>query len=902
MEEREIFIKSENIRTMKKDIARLKGGGKQEFPAVSFGSLKKKEIKKPVKKRERKAEVLYAASSDSIRPLPSSRPEPAILEKKQIPKPEILKSESLSSKPESRPETRLESKPIPDPIIKKPVESLTERQTIRPPDNLPVEGSEPFQKIEKKPLPVKEPIKKEEPIKEELIKESLIKKDFAVRPKKDKKLLLKQKENLNREKSEIDKKLKEITVEKRPFDDKRNSLFKKIEEIERGSDSITGREKKIEKQIQLVEKREAIAETGGVKRRIEQKRWKLEEKRQELEKQRWPWDEKLKIVKNKLEEIETECIGLKIKEDSFKKEQAQFFKKGQRINLELERVGLEENLDELGGIRKDLEEKKTKVNERLGHFNERLEDILLKEKGVEQNKQSIEEREEAATDFKEKRGLEKQRWEVEEKRRKIESERWDLESEKGKVENEYKRTELNFNNILEKETNLEIRIKEIDRVLSEQEDVAEIKPVDIKSFDKVKIEQPVKSNYQENQAVEKPEIKPRAERKEPAASLPPEPEAKPEPAPKPVPVQPSGKEEAKEDTRIEQAKKRIEALKDQRASVESAPVIEKEEKKVLDPEFKKPVDDFAVERKAIKRKEALIKEEKRRQELSARFEGVKPTKKGKKTIGLVRSAKRIKSAVSKPETLPKKPSLREKLWIRILVFSLVLILLAITATFWYWYLVIRKQPPPSQEPENQPEQVEQPPVPISAFPSSFLVDEKIMLEISSSGDLSPLFAQTVQENQDLGKFKQIIVKDTQENRNLNLKEILTVLGVNLSEDFYQKTGSQFTLFINSQINGSRIGFILEISQPEGFNELLSSLEGNIKNDLNSILNLMGGGGPALISYFRNASQVRGYNGINFRYQTLNQEDLGICYLIYNNYFIFTSSWKSMTSVINKLGL
>jgi len=70
--------------------------------------------------------------------------------------------------------------------------------------------------------------------------------------------------------------------------------------------------------------------------------------------------------------------------------------------------------------------------------------------------------------------------------------------------------------------------------------------------------------------------------------------------------------------------------------------------------------------------------------------------------------------------------------------------------------------------------------------------------------------------------------------------------------------------------------------------------------LNSFFELQGKDGPGIVSYFRNAKDVSGYNGLNFRYQTLTTNDLGICYFLSDDYFILTSSWNSMERVLKKL--
>jgi len=244
----------------------------------------------------------------------------------------------------------------------------------------------------------------------------------------------------------------------------------------------------------------------------------------------------------------------------------------------------------------------------------------------------------------------------------------------------------------------------------------------------------------------------------------------------------AGKEERQ---RIEEARKRIEALKKgakEKAREEIAhPEVKEEEKRVEEKKAFKKVVPLGQ-----KRKEAWIREEERRRELLERVRGRK------------REVKIKKPPPPPPEiirVIAKKPTLREKLWVRILVFSLVLILLAGISTFWYWYLVIKRQPPlpqPPQEctsdadcPENQicnpegvcealpvlkctndtdcpagqtcnPEGVCEKAVVIP--PSLFSIENTRTLTISASEELRPLLKQALGEWQSENTFRRIIIK------------------------------------------------------------------------------------------------------------------------------------------------
>lgn len=288
--------------------------------------------------------------------------------------------------------------------------------------------------------------------------------------------------------------------------------------------------------------------------------------------------------------------------------------------------------------------------------------------------------------------------------------------------------------------------------------------------------------------------------------------------------------------------------------------------------------------------------------------------------------------------LPKKPTFREKLWVRVLAFGSVLVLLAGVASFWYFFLVIKPKPPigcatdadcptgsicaingvcvEKPTPEECTTDTDCPtgyicgtdkvcvkkPVEITIPPSLFAVETTRELAISTSEELRPLFLQTIQEWLDRGQFKRIVIKNTTENKVISLKEFFNALQIRIPEGFEEKVKNDFTLFVYSQAEGNRIGFATKVLDREGLANLLSSQETTMKDDYKPLFTLMEEEKPAIIPYFKNASQIRGYTGPNFRYQTLSHQDLGICYLVSDNYFVLTSSWQSMEKTIEKLGI
>ena len=261
--------------------------------------------------------------------------------------------------------------------------------------------------------------------------------------------------------------------------------------------------------------------------------------------------------------------------------------------------------------------------------------------------------------------------------------------------------------------------------------------------------------------------------------------------------------------------------------------------------------------------------------------------------------------------LSKKPTIREKLWIRVLVFSTVLVLLATVATFWYWYLVIKKEPPVIVYPNGQNgngdgngdrngdgngERLPR------ISPSLIPVEATRTILISQPGELRDQLLQVIYEGQNIGQFTRVVIKNEPNDEILIIKDFFSALLIRTPEELYETIESDMTLFVYAQQEGPRIGLIVETIDPEVLTHILRTREPTLEDDFETFFSLVGKEGPALVEYFRDAVQVPGYRGQNFRYQTLSKSDLGIVYFIADRYFVLASSWESMRQTIERLAI
>lgn len=687
-----------------------------------------------------------------------------------------------------------------------------------------------------------------------------------------KKELFLEKEKVEEEKNKVAESFQELAEKRKPLELEKTTILRKLEETKKNFHIIATKEREIEEEQRLVEEKEETAKTISEKRELEKKRWQIEEARRVLEKKRWPFDEKIRQLQDQLKLIESEDKKIELKEKQLLARQTEILTKEKEILAEIEKVELREELDKIEKFKKSLEEKKDEFLITLSGIKEKASEILAKEKKVEQIKKIIEDQERTAKGLKERQEFEKKRWEVEEKRREVEAQRWQIEEEKNKIESQLKNLERKIQAILAKKEEITAMLR--------GEKLVSVAPV------------------------------PSPAAPPPAPAL--TPDAIPTPAkplPKAEPLAPEEKSE--EEKRIEEAKKRIESLK--RETLELRKKEEQEQAKETEKEAEK-----------------INFEEKRRREMLSR---IKEVKNPPPVLPKPGPPPQLIRVISKP------PTLREKLGVRILIVSLILVFLAGIFTFWYWFFVAKRQPPIvscDSDADCLAEQICNPegicvsaPVatkcskdadcpagqvcnpegiclktePGITIPSSlFTVDSIRNLTISNSEELKPLLLQTLQEWQEENQFARLIIENTKEKNILGLREFLETLLVRAPEELYQKLENGFTLFIYSQSEGNRLGFVTKIKNYEGLANLLRIKETTMESDFETFFTLMQKKGPAIIPYFRSAINVPGYGGANFRYQTINRQDLGILYLFSGDYFVFTSSWKSMEKVIGKLGI
>jgi len=243
------------------------------------------------------------------------------------------------------------------------------------------------------------------------------------------------------------------------------------------------------------------------------------------------------------------------------------------------------------------------------------------------------------------------------------------------------------------------------------------------------------------------------------------------------------------------------------------------------------------------------------------------------------------------KTFVKKPGSGQKVWIRIVLSLFIVSILAGAATFWYFY--IRKAPAPEiTNPVNStPEQKE-----LIIPPSLFYIENSQTLKFSQPSEVPFLVFQALQSKIATSSINRILIEDTENTEILGLKGFFDSFNIAPPDGFYEKLANDPTLFVYSQEEGNRLGLAVKINNPEGLAEMMTSWEGTMESNFQGLFELLNKSEPALYSYFRDAQ----YQGTSFRFQTFSRQDIGIVYTIFDDYFILTTSWKSMEKTLDRL--
>jgi beta-N-acetylhexosaminidase len=375
------------------------------------------------------------------------------------------------------------------------------------------------------------------------------------------------------------------------------------------------------------------------------------------------------------------------------------------------------------------------------------------------------------------------------------------------------------------------------------------------------------------------------------------------------PVQPTAPPPPTPRVSKEQAEQELEQV------LEEKPVPEKpqepEVEKEIKPSYGKPRPETAPPQKEeeklefLKRKEVktMQKDIKSLRELEAKKErariiGIQAEKKKKIEQEAKTEAKKPESAkkplpgevvIPKP---PKRPSPLKKVFVRVGIFVLV----AFVATFIYWFFSQKQklgveEEAPYQE-EEITEEVEEPEI---SIPESLIaVKDSLTFDATSSEDVRNIYNQIITQELTENEFTRIIIKNEKEKYLLSLNEIAQAFQIAIPEEILENLETDtLSLLAYPQKEGKRAVVIVEIKDEEKLKAGLTDWENDI---IANGLSISGNKIPTASAEFKDYS----FENVPFRFLTISMNDLGICYVIFDDYFALSTSFKGIEETIKAL--
>lgn len=369
--------------------------------------------------------------------------------------------------------------------------------------------------------------------------------------------------------------------------------------------------------------------------------------------------------------------------------------------------------------------------------------------------------------------------------------------------------------------------------------------------------------------------------------------------PSPAPTPRVSEEQAKQE--LEQALKKEPDLKE--AIKPQKPEPEKEIKSSYEKPEEVPLQDKDEKLELLKREEikTMQKDIKSLRELEAKKErdrivGLQAEKKKPKIEQEVKPEP-VKKAL--PEEIlipkpPKRPSALKKVFVRVGIFMLVVFIIS----FSYWFLsqkqklAIDEETPFQEEEQEIIEEVEEPEI---SIPKSLIaVKNTLTFNATSSENIKNIYSQITTQELTENEFVRIIIKNEEEKYLLSLNEIAQAFQITIPAEILENLeANTLNLLVYLQEHGKRGVVIAEIKDKEKLKTALTNWE---NNTITNGLLVFGNKIPTDSVKFNDYT----FENVPFRFLTVSINDLGICYVLLDDYFALSTSFKSIEETIKAL--
>ena len=272
----------------------------------------------------------------------------------------------------------------------------------------------------------------------------------------------------------------------------------------------------------------------------------------------------------------------------------------------------------------------------------------------------------------------------------------------------------------------------------------------------------------------------------------------------------------------------------------------------------------------------------------------------------------------------KTPSSQSRLIVRLAIIIFVAFIAFNAILFGYWQLqqrgiipaislpfslpfISQQAETPALVPQPQPT-ADQPlaetpalesPTPVPPTPSSQLEQTlglaSITLQFGTQQELASLILEAKQITQ-LPGLVQLVLQKRDTSTQLNAQDFFEVFGIIPPPAVSSQLQNDTLFFIHRDAQGSKFGFVTEISNVSQTQQDFIGWEGSLETSLSPLISFWDEKGSGYTSSFREKT----HRGIPIRFQTFSLQDIGIVHAFVNNYLIFASSFEGTKALIDEL--
>lgn len=276
---------------------------------------------------------------------------------------------------------------------------------------------------------------------------------------------------LRAEELKIERELAKFPAREKEFEDVIAHLESQRMRLLNFVEPIRAKEKELEDKEVEIEAARAQVTTEKERRELEERRWIVEDRRREAEQQRWKTDQEIVRIQNEIKNISAKKEDLLIEKAQFEEKMKTVRRKMEALTAEAERAELVKKLDVVEKLKEPLELQFISITEKTKRSSGELKRLSAQVESLKDKIAGLGIKERAAETAEEQHNFEVERWNTEEELRRAEKALWQIEDSGGRTGESVTAIKTKYQKILAVENALHAKIKELEALALETDDI-----------------------------------------------------------------------------------------------------------------------------------------------------------------------------------------------------------------------------------------------------------------------------------------------------------------------------------------------------------------------------------------------------------------------------------------------